>query len=59
MPRSYMKGYIGAAKYTFDRASYKFYRTDLEDTMKSFKSKMLDFEAKLVWSGWVVLAIEI
>ena len=48
MPRSYMKGYVGAAKYTFDRASYKFYRTDLEDTMKSFKSKMLDFEAKLV-----------
>ena len=47
MPRKYMKGYIGAAQYTFDRASYKFYRADLEETVKMFQTEMLGFQKTL------------
>ena len=58
MPRSYVNGYVEGAKYNFDRASYKFYRSGLEHTMKSFKTKMLDYEAMLIWCEWV-LTIEV
>ena len=36
MPRKFVDGYIGAAKYTFDRASYKLFRADLEETHKKY-----------------------
>ena len=40
MPEKYVKGYLGAAKYDFDRASYKIYRPLIEEIEREYEEEL-------------------
>ena len=40
MPEEYVKGYLGAAKYDYDRASYKIYRPLIEKAERVYKEQL-------------------
>ena len=43
MPESYVEGYLGAAKYDFDRASYAIYRPLIEEAEKDYEESVRAF----------------
>ena len=43
MPEKFIKGYVGAAKYTFDRASYKIYRVLIETAERKYTVELTGY----------------
>ena len=40
MPDDYVEGYLGAAKYTYDRESYKIYRPLIEEAERVYEGQL-------------------
>ena len=41
MDRSFIKGYLGAAAYTYDRAAYGVFRPEFESSIKNWNEFIL------------------